>query len=155
MKIGKIDIGRQGNFILAIVLLYFLFFGYVSNAKGKNIGMQLIFLYQVLFNPTTFLSFIILFAIVFIMASRENFFEYAIRNSIWLIPAILIMSWIWYWFIYGFDIRVVYIYFYTVEGLLTIVSLLCTNLLAAILASIIKERRKLEKKVLIEEVTQT
>ncbi|MFX1488611.1 MAG: hypothetical protein ACFFBI_05650 [Promethearchaeota archaeon] len=155
MKIGKIDIGRQGNFILAILLLYFLFFGYVCNAKGKNIGMQLIFLYQVLFNPTTFLSFIILFAIVFIMASRENFFEYAIRNSIWLIPAIVIMSWIWYWFIYGFDIRVIYIYFYTVEGLLTIVSLLCTNLLAAILASIIKERRKLEKKVLIEEVTQT
>jgi hypothetical protein len=154
MKIAKIDVGRQGNFILAIALLYFLFFGYICNATGKNVGMQLIFLYQVLFNPTTFLSFIILFAIVFIMASREKFFEYAIRNSIWLIPAIIFMSWFWYWFINGFDITVIYIYFVTIEGLLTIASLVCTNLLAAILASIIKERRKLEKKVLIEEITQ-
>ncbi|MFX1477413.1 MAG: hypothetical protein ACFFCI_04710 [Promethearchaeota archaeon] len=154
MKIANIDIGRQGNFILAIVLLYFLFFGYVCNATGKNIGIKLIFLYQVLFNPTTFFSFIILFAIVFIMALRENFFEYAIRNSIWLIPAIIFMSWFWYWFIYGFNYTVIYIYFIRIEGVLTIVSLVCTNLLAAILASIIKERRKLEKKALIEEITQ-
>ena len=152
MKITKIELGRQGNFILALVLIYLLFFGFLANATGKSIGMDLIFLYQVLFNPKTFLSFIILFIIVFIMALRENFFEYAIRNSIWLIPGIIMMSWFWYWFIYGFDITVIYIYFITIEGLLTILSLLCTNLLAAIIASIIKEKRKLEKRVVLGEI---
>ena len=143
--------------ILAIVLLYFLFFGYISNATGKNVGMQLIFLYQVLFNPTTFLSFIILFAIVFIMASREKFFEYAIRNSIWLIPIIMIESWFWYFFIFydlrtdiwiqfGYLFAAIGQFFINIEGYITIISLLATNLFAAILASIAKEKYNLRIK---------
>jgi len=156
MKVTKIEISRQGNFILALILIYFIFFGYICNAFPKidapggaqmPIRTELIFLYQVLFHPQSFFSFIILFGIVFIMATRENFFEYAIRNSIWLIPGIIIISWIWYWFLFGFDITIIYIYFITIEGYLTIFTLLCTNLLAAILASIIKEKRKEIKKL--------
>ena len=158
MKVTKIEIGRQGNFILALILIYFIFFGYIANVFQKidiigvvgaqmPITTEILFLYQVLFHPRSFFSFIILFGIVFIMASRENFFEYAIRNSIWLIPGIIIISWFWYWFLFGFDITVIYIYFITLEGYLTIFTLLCTNLLAAILASIIKEKRKELKKI--------
>lgn len=142
MKFSKIELGRQGNFILGLFLIYFVFFGYICNALKKQIGQRLIFLYQVFFNPNTFLSFIILFIIIFFISIRENFFEYAIRNSIWYIPAIMIMSWFWYWFLFGFDVTVFYIYFIRIEGYLTIISLLCINLLAAILASIIIEKRK-------------
>ncbi|MFX1418505.1 MAG: hypothetical protein ACFE9N_06255 [Promethearchaeota archaeon] len=159
MKVTKIEIGRQGNFILALILLYFIFFGYICNVFPKidiasgavmQIREELIFLYQVLFHPRSFFSFIILFAIVFIMASRESFFEYAIRNSLWLIPGIMILSWFWYWILFGFDISVIYIYFITIEGYLTILTLLCTNLLAAILASVIKEKRKELKKLYLK-----
>lgn len=157
MKFSKIQLGRQGNFILGILLLYFVLFGYICNEYPRyydvslketlptTVGQSLIFLYQILFNPSTFLSFIILFAIMFVVALRESFYEYAIRNSIWYVLVIIIISWIWYWILYGFDASVFYIYFIRVEGYITIATLLCTNLLAAILASATNEMRKLKR----------
>lgn len=148
MKFSRIKVGRQGNFILGLLLLFFVFFGYISNEFQRDlnnqvtIGEELIFMYQILFNPTSSLSFFILFGIMFLVALRESFFEFAIRNSIWYIPAILIMSWFWYWFLFGFDATVFYIYFIRIEGYLTIFSLLSINLLAAISASVLNEKRK-------------
>ncbi|MHA2280546.1 MAG: hypothetical protein ACXAC5_06820 [Promethearchaeota archaeon] len=148
MRFSRIKLGRQGNSILGLFLLFFLFFGLISSYFPRNlardilIGERLLFLYQILFNPSTFWSFIILFGIMFFVAYRESFYEYAIRNSIWYIPAIMIMSWFWYWIIYGFDPSVFYIYFIQIEGYLTILTLLCINLSAAILASFITEKRK-------------
>ena len=74
------------------------------------------------------------------MVIRENFYEYGIRNSIWLIPFIIVMSWIWYWFIYGFDFSVIGFYFIRLESYLTILTLLGINLFAALIASIAKEK---------------
>lgn len=134
----KIELSRQGNFILAILLIHFVFFGYISNIFKKEIGERLLFLYQILFNPSSFLSLIILFVIVFIMVYREKFFEYGIRNSIWLTFIIIFFSWIWNWIIYGFDIAPIGAFFIRYEGYLTILSILCINLLSAILAAITK-----------------
>lgn len=156
MKFSKIRLGRQGNFILGIILIYFVFFGYICNAYPRFydtsltpsrtvqslVGERLIFLYQILFNPNTFWAFIILFGIMFFVAFRESFYEYAIRNSIWFIPVIMIISWVWYWILYGFDPTVFYIYFIRIEGYITIITLLCINLLAAFSASIVNEKRK-------------
>lgn len=148
MKFSRIKIGRQGNFILGIVLIFFVFFGYICNEYPRSyegdmtIGTELLFLYQVLFNQKTFWSFVILFVIMFFLALRESFYEYALRNSIWYIPVIIIISWFWYWVLIGFDPSVFYIYFITIEGYLTIATLLCINLLAAISASVINEKRK-------------
>jgi len=136
----KIELSRQGNFILAILLTHFIFFGYICNAYGKGVGEKLLFLYQVLFTPSSFLSMIILFAIVFFMVFREKFFEYGIRNSIWLTPIIIGQSWIWMWFIDGFDITIIGEFFTRYEGYLTIFTVLCLNLLSAILAAIIREQ---------------
>ena len=52
------------------------------------------------------------------------------------------MSWFWYWILFGFDAIVFVIYFIRIEGYLTILSILCINLLAAISASIINEKRR-------------
>ena len=157
MKVSRIQLGRQGNFIFGVILLYFVFFGYIANAYPRFVDPsilkdiktvpsvvheKLIFLHQILFNPSTFWAFIILFGIIFLVSYRESFYEYAIRNSLWYIPAILIMSWIWYWILYGFDPVVFYIYFIRIEGYLTLISLVCINLLAAITASIVNETRK-------------
>ena len=135
----KIEFSRQGNFILALLLLHFVFFGYLSNVYEKTIGEGVLFLYQVIFNPISILSGIILFGIVFLMVLRENFYEYGIRNSIWLIPFIIVMSWIWYWFINGFDITMIGIYFLRYETYINILVLLGINLLSALLAAITKE----------------
>jgi apolipoprotein N-acyltransferase len=141
MKLG-IDISRQGNFIMAVLLIHFVFFGYICNVFEKAIEEELVFLYKVLFSPATFLSLIILIGIVFFMVFRENFYEYGIRNSIWLVPIIIVMSWIWYWFLNGFDITLIGVYFTTAEAYITILSLLGINLFTAILAAYAKERYK-------------
>ena len=135
----KIELGRQGNFILALLLLHFVFFGYICNIYEKTIGDKILFLYKVIFNPISMLSGIILFGIVFLLVLRENFFEYGIRNSIWLIPFIIVMSWIWYWFINGFDIFMIGIYFIRLETYINILVLLGINLLSALLAAVTKE----------------
>jgi len=143
MKIKKIEFARQTNFLLALLLIHFLFFGYLSNVYQKTIGDGVLFLYQVLFSPQSYLSLIILVLIVFLMAFRENFFEYGIRNSIWLVPFIIVQSWIWYWFIIeDFDIGVIGAYFLRIESYITILTLLGVNVITATLASIAKEKYK-------------
>lgn len=141
MKFKKIEFARQTNFILALLLIHFVFFGYLSNVYKKNIRTGVLFLHQVLFNPESFLSVIILILIVFLMVFRERFFEYGIRNSIWLIPFIIIQSWIWYWFIIEeFDITVIGAYFLNINSYITILTLLGINLGAAILGAIAREK---------------
>jgi len=135
MKI-KIELSRQGKFILGILLIHFVFFGYIANLYKRTVGERLLFLYQIIFKPVSILSAVILFVIVFFMVFREKFFEYGIRNSIWLTPIIIGESWIWYWFINGFDITIIGYFFTHYEGYLTIFSILCLNLLPAILAAI-------------------
>jgi len=141
MKFTKIEFARQTNFILALLLIHFAFFGYLSNVYEKSIGDGVLFLHQVLFHPESFFAWIILAGIVFLMAFREKFFEYGIRNSIWLVPFIIIQSWIWYWFIIeSFDISVIWGYFIRLESYTTILTLLGINLLSAILASIARQK---------------
>ena len=135
----KIEFSRQGNFILALLLVHFVFFGYISNVYEKNVGDRVLFLYKAIFDPIAILTGLILFGIVFLMVLRENFFEYGIRNSIWLIPFIIVMSWIWYWFINGFDIFMIGIYFIRLETYINILVLLGINLLSALLAAVTKE----------------
>jgi hypothetical protein len=143
MEFKKIDIGRQGNLILALLLIHFVFFGYLSEVYRKTIGMNILFLYNVIFNPRSFLSFIILFIIIFILTFRENFFEYGIRNSIWTIPFIMVESWVWYWFIFEeFDITIIGIYFIRIESYITIISLFMIILLASFLGAMAKEQYK-------------
>lgn len=153
MKI-KIDLSRQGNFILAILLIHFVFFGFICNIYLRTIEEELVFLYQILFNPSTILSLVILIAIIFLMVIKENFFEYGIRNSIWLVPIIILLSWFWYWLLNGFNIALIGVYFTSIEGYLTIISLLGINFVSAISAAILKEKYKryIEKLKKIEDV---
>jgi len=136
----KIEFSRQGNFILASLLIHFIFFGYICYVYEKSIGENILFLYKVMFTPTAFFSAIILFFIVFIMVFRESFYEYGIRNSIWLVPLIIIESWIWYFFIIEFNLAIIPLYFTKFESYLTILSLLGINLLAAVTGAFAKQK---------------
>lgn len=145
----KIELSRQGNFIFAILLTHFVFFGYICNVYGKGVGEKLLFLYQVLIDPSSFLTIAILFVIVFIMVFRENFYEYGIRNSIWLTPIIIVQSWIWMWIIDGFDITIIGKFFTHYEGYVTILSILGLNFFTAILAAILRQYKDRVKKKII------
>lgn len=142
MKKIKIEIARQGNFIVAILLIHFIFFGYIANVYEKSIGIDIMFLYKILFSPVSFVSTLILIAIVFFLVFREEFFEYGLRNSIMLIPIIIGMSWVWSWFINGFNLIIIPLFFIRLEGYLTIISIFGINFATAILASILKQKYK-------------
>jgi len=142
MKKIKIELARQGNFIVAILLIHFIFFGYIANVYEKSIGIDIMFLYKILFSPVSFVSTLILIAIVFFLVFREEFFEYGLRNSIMLIPIIIGMSWVWSWFINGFNLIIIPLFFIRLEGYLTIISIFGINFATAILASILKQKYK-------------
>lgn len=146
----KIDISRQGNFIFALLMIHFVFFGFICNVYEYDIGLKILYLNQVFFYPIfplnslslSFLSSIILFLIIFFMAYREPFYEYAVRNSIWMTLLIIIESWIWYWFINGFDLVQIGIFFISLEGYLTILIILGVNVVSAFTASYLRIKYK-------------
>ena len=154
MKKIKIDLARQGNFVVAILLIHFLFFGYIANVieiyqrdlsyiyEESKSFVDIIFLNKILFSPASYLSTLILIAIVFFLAFRETFFEYGLRNSIMLVPIIIGMSWLWSWIINGFNLMIIPLFFGTLDGYLTIISLFGINFATAILASILKQKYK-------------
>ncbi|NVM17777.1 MAG: hypothetical protein HWN80_08670 [Candidatus Lokiarchaeota archaeon] len=152
MKNIKIELARQGTFIVAILLVHFIFFGYIANIYEKEfpIGVDIIFLNTILFSPRAYMSTLILIAIVFFLAFRENFFEYGLRNSIMLVPIIIAMSWFWSWWINGFNLLIIPLFFITLDGYLTIISILGINLATAIIASILKQKYKEYKSSLTE-----
>lgn len=92
----KIDFIIAGKFILGLLLIHFLFFGYICNIFNKTPGDNLLFVYLSFFNSISWASILILFAIGVVQAFREDFLIYAIKNSIWTIPFIILMSWFWY-----------------------------------------------------------
>jgi hypothetical protein len=157
MIFRKIDIGRQGNFILGLLLIHFVFFGYLSNiyVPPDYIGTRVLFLYQVIFSPDSYLASIFLFLIILFMTYREHFFEYGMRNSIWTIPFIMIESWIWYWFIYGFDITLIGFYFIQIETYINLLVLLGIVLSATFLGAIVKEKYKQFKERSLKLTTAT
>jgi len=150
----KIEINRQGNFILACLLIHFIFFGYLSNIYAKSIGENVLFLYNVMFHPRSFLSTIILIIIVFIMVYREEFTEFGIKNSIWLVILIVIESWIWYFFVVDFNILIIPLYFIRFESYLTMLILLGINLSAAFLAGYTKIKIREYKKKLLNKLIE-
>lgn len=162
MKKIKIELARQGNFIVAILLIHFIFFGYIANVieiyqrdlsyiyEESKSFVDIIFLNKILFSPASYLSTLILIAIVFFLAFRETFFEYGLRNSIMLVPIIIGMSWLWSWIINGFNLMIIPLFFITLDGYLTIISLFGINFATAILASILKQKYK-EYKTKIKE----
>jgi len=119
-KRHKIEWKRSFNFLIALLLIYVLFFGFIVNTgnyqKQEDPGIKLLYVYTAFFNTDKlyigglswpdFMSFIwqipcwvcifILFIIGIIQSYREDFVVYAIKNNIWTIPFIVVISWFWY-----------------------------------------------------------
>jgi len=119
-KRAKFDWKRSINFFLGLLLIYFLFFGFIINTgnynQQKDPGIKILYVYTAFFNTDkltiygivwpNFIRFIfktpcwasifILFLIGILQSYREDFVVYAIKNNIWMAPIIIVISWILY-----------------------------------------------------------
>ncbi len=142
----RFEITRQNNLLVAILLVFFVFFGYLCNSVEKSIGYRIIFLHQALFAPGTFPSVIILVLIIAIMVVREPFWEYGLRNSLWLTPIILGFSWFWFLIINQFNFGEILTNFsnsitltqFLIEGFLTVIIILGITFFTAVGSIILK-----------------
>ena len=111
------DSGRQGKLFLAFLVIFFVFFGIISDAFKRDIHEELIWIYMTfpkvfeyqtrLFSntPQTWIYFgiipiLILFFACFILTYKEDIYLYGIKHSLWLVPFILGCSVFWYYYIY-------------------------------------------------------
>lgn len=142
MKDGKIkiDVGRQTNFIIALLLLYFVFFGLICNTLGRDVGTDLIYVYKTF--PAVYfgLPILVLFGICFFLAYSENLWIYGIKNALWLVPLTVVLSWTWYWVIGGFSFTVLGWYFGSIHGYLNILVLGAINFGGALAGGYVKQR---------------
>ena len=140
---------RSGNYILAMGLLYFLFFGFICNSGGsleqQDPGNKLLFVYTAFFNTDTLIlnslsipeiaswieliplwtSIFLFVGIGLLQSYREDFLVQAVKKNIMMIPFILGLSWIWFAFNYELSIFTVLLdYFTSIHGYLNIAFLL-------------------------------
>lgn len=108
----KLELKNQGGFITGFLTIFFIYFGSISNIimfneRGFQIpksewteGFLLIWSYQT-YLRTYFIPPLVLFLVCFTLTYREDNPHYGIKNSIWFIPLIVLVSFIWYWIIFG------------------------------------------------------
>jgi hypothetical protein len=112
------DSGRQGKFFLAILIIFFAFFGVIAEAFKREIHEELIWLYltfpkvdEWLFsgilqipNSENWVYFgiipiLILFFTCFILTYKEDIYLYGFKHAIWFVPFIISCSFFWYSYI--------------------------------------------------------
>ncbi|QEE17636.1 hypothetical protein DSAG12_03473 [Promethearchaeum syntrophicum] len=121
----KREITKQGNFILSLLGIYFIFFGYICSVYNEFISeegivsYEILFLNRIFFSKSTWLATILVFLIIAFMAFRENFHEYALRYTHYLIIFTFILSFFWHWMAVEFDLSLIPIFFgfIKVEGI--------------------------------------
>jgi hypothetical protein len=145
----KFDFGKQGGYIFAILIIYFVFFGLICSYYGRNINEELIWLYTTIFEVYFGTPALLLFFISLILTYKEDIYHYGIKNSIWLNFFIILFSFFWYWTLKGFSFVPFMLLFGTYQGYLTILILIVISIGGALSGWKLKEyvlkRKKIEK----------
>ncbi|MHA1560506.1 MAG: hypothetical protein ACTSPA_00135 [Promethearchaeota archaeon] len=150
------EISKQGNFILSLLGIYFIFFGYICLVYNEFISeegivsYEIIFLNRIFFSKTTWAASLIVFIIIAFMAFRENFHEYALRYTHYLIIFTFISSFFWHWMAVEFDLSLISIFFGfkkvegigRFEGYLTIIIVIILYYLSAFVGCALKKEYK-------------
>ena len=74
----------------------------------------------------------ILFSVCFILTYREDNPHYGIKNSIWFVPLIALVSFIWYWIVFGFSIYPFVLQFARWQGYINLIILFAISVGGAI-----------------------
>ena len=128
----KFDFGKQGSYILAILIIYFVFFGLICSYYGRDINQELIWLYSTIFEVYFGVPALLLFFISLILTYKEDVYHYGIKNSLWLSFFILLFSFFWYWILKGFSWNPFILLFGSYQGYLTILVLTGLSLAGAL-----------------------
>jgi hypothetical protein len=102
-----VDWGRQGTVIIAYIIVLLGYFGIVANIilvdeRGLWIPFTemdptvLFWTYKV-YSQTFYLPLLLLFFICFLLTYKEDIPHYGIKASLWLVPSLIIESFLWYW----------------------------------------------------------
>ncbi len=152
------DWGRQGTVIFAYVAVLLGYFGIVANIILVNdIGYwipypemdpTILFWTYKVYPQTFFLPILLLFFICFLLTYREDIPHYGIKASIWLVPSLIVESFLFYWIMFGFSAEPFILQFAHGEGFLNILILYGCTFTGALsgmkLKQFIKKRRKFE-----------
>ncbi|MHA1915464.1 MAG: hypothetical protein ACW986_15605 [Promethearchaeota archaeon] len=156
------DSGRQGKTIVAFLLVFFVFFGLISEVFKRDIHEELIWIYMTfpkvdefllgdLLNMQFYIGFIpilVLFLTCFIITYKEDIYLYGIKHSLWLVPFILGCSIFWYYYIHYWrpaedatwvPINPFLLLFGTWQGWINILILFAINLAGALVGWQVKE----------------
>jgi len=113
------DPGRQGKIVLVFLIVFFVFFGLISEVFLRDIYEELIWIVSAFprvdewlfvevlglsalqnWNFIGIIPILILFITCFILTYKEDIYLYGIKLSMWLVPFILGCSVFWYYYIH-------------------------------------------------------
>ena len=149
----KIDPGRQGKLFVALIYIFFIFFGVICNlgTQPREINEGIIWLYTVFFEVYYGLPILLLLICCFLLTYSEDNFHYGMKSSLWLVPIIICFSIFWHWIIYGFSVEPFILLFGRYQGYLNIVILFTINFAGAFLGykikSIVLKHREMGEKL--------
>ena len=147
------NITKQGNLILCLLIVYFLFYGYVCYIYDEEISYQIIFLHRILFNEESWAALPIISLALIIMAVREPFFEHAMRKTFFISIFTICLGFLWYWFARSLDLSLITIFlgiqkaegYYRLEGLLSILTIFTLFYICSFIGCVI--RKEYEKHI--------
>ena len=158
----KRAITKQGNFILSLLGIYFLFFGYICLVYNEFISeegvisYEILFLNRIFFSKSTWAASIIIFLVTAFMAFREDFHEYALRYTHYLIIFTFISSFVWHWIAVEFNLNIIPIFLGIIkvegigrfEGYLSIIIVIVLYYLSAFVGCALKKEylKRLKKR---------
>ena len=144
-----INWAKSSSYILAMALVYFLFFGFICNSGGsvkqQDPGNKLLFVYTAFFNTDLltlnslsipgiaawiekiplWTSIFFFIGIGIFQSYQEDFLVMAVKKNIMMVPFIIGLSWLWFAFNYQMGIHlVIWEYFSHYHGYLNIAFLL-------------------------------
>jgi hypothetical protein len=156
----KVDWGRQGGLIFGYIVVLLGYYGIIANTimfdqYGQWISFTemnksiLIYTYQS-YIQSFFFPALLLLLVSFILTYKEDVPQYGIKASIWIVPFLIIESFVFYFIMFGFSMEPFILQFTTLEGYINIL-LLYGLLLSGSVSGMKLKQRSLKKRMVISE----
>ncbi|GAB4309939.1 MAG: hypothetical protein Kow0069_09690 [Promethearchaeota archaeon] len=154
---NRVDVGKQGKFFFAVLVVFFGVFGLVCNtatygADGKQIPLSefdatvVVWTYKA-FPSAYFLPPVLLFLVCAFLTYSEDLPHYGAKNSLWLVPITALISFGWFWAIEGLSLDPLVLLLGTAQGWFNLFVLFATNGLGSLfgwrlkVAALLRRRR--------------
>ena len=145
----KIDWGRQGGFILGLVVIILGYYGIIINTVmfdeyGNWISYLdmdrtvFIWTYET-YLTTFFLPAILLFIVCLLLTYKEDIPHYGIKASLWLVPIIITEGFLFYFIMFGFSLEPYVLQFANIKGYLNVLILYGLTLTGSITGMKLKQ----------------